>query len=199
MDTQQTVALKVIVKNSDFNNEFEEFIKKEIDTMQQLNHKHILNLVDSSTNAVYKKRTGESYDVCYLALEVASGGDMFDYIAQTTPFSEDMARYYLHQIVDAFDYMNRKGISHRDMKPENLLLDNNFNLKISDFGWASNKSKNTTHAGTVQYMAPEIYLEEKYTGACVDIFATGAILFIMVAQHPPFGKPDPNDRHYNAI
>ena len=89
---------------------------------------------------------------------------MFDFVAQTTPFSEDIARYFLHQIVDAFDYMNRKGITHRDMKPDNLLLDSEFNLKISDFGWASNKAINSTHAGTIQYMAPEIFICDKYVG-----------------------------------
>mmetsp|Transcript_10013 Transcript_10013/g.11255 ORF Transcript_10013/g.11255 Transcript_10013/m.11255 type:complete len:256 (+) Transcript_10013:307-1074(+) len=124
---------------------------------------------------------------------------MFDYIAQTSAFPEEIARYYLHQIVDAFDYMNQKGITHRDMKPDNLLFDSEFNIKISDFGWASNKTYNTTEAGTVQYMAPEIYICDKYNGKCVDIFAVAVILFIMVAQHPPFVKPDPKDRHYNAI
>lgn len=198
-DTGSLCALKVIVKNSDFSEEYEKFIQREIDTMKELKHKHIINLLDASLNAKYCKRTGGEYDVCYLALEVAAGGDMFGYVAQTERFTEDIARYYLHQIVDAFDYMNRKGISHRDMKPDNLLFDSEFNLKISDFGWASTRAKNTTCAGTIQYQAPEIYLEENYSGTCVDIFAIGVILFIMVAQHPPFVRPDPQDRHYNAI
>ena len=63
MDTGKSCALKVIVKNSDFSNDFEAFIQKEIDTMKGLHHKHILNLLGASTNAQYKKRTGESYDV----------------------------------------------------------------------------------------------------------------------------------------
>jgi len=93
MNNDKLVALKVIVKNSDFDVNFETFIQKEVDTMKELNHKHILNLIDSNLNATYKKRTGQSYDVWFLALEVASGGDMFDFIAQTEPFSEDFARY----------------------------------------------------------------------------------------------------------
>ena len=66
-----------------------------------------------------------------MALELASSGDLFDYILQTTPFSESLARYYLHQMVEAFDYMNQKGITHRDLKPENLLFDFSFNIKIN--------------------------------------------------------------------
>ena len=198
-ETEQVWALKIIVKNSDFTSDFEVFIQKEINVMKELNHKHIVNLIEASTNGVYRKRDGSSYNVCYLALELASGGDLFDYVAQTSRFSEDIVRYFLHQIVSALDYMNQKGISHRDLKPDNLLLDLECNIKISDFGWASSKITNTTEAGTIQYMAPEIQIWEKYTGTCVDIFAIGVIMFIMTAQHPPFVKPDPKDRHYNAI
>ena len=130
-------ALKVIVKNSDFNYEFHSFIVKEILIMKELNHKHILNITNANMNAVYRKVSGESYEVWFMALELASWGDLFDYMLLTSPFSEDLARYYMLQIIDAFDYMNQKGISHRDLKPENLLIDQDFNIKISDFGWAT--------------------------------------------------------------
>ena len=198
-ETEQVLALKIIVKNSDFSSDFETFIQKEIDVMRELSHKHIINLIEASIKGVYKKKDGTTYNVWYLALELASGGDLFDYVAQTSRFSEDIARYFLHQIIAALDYMGQKGISHRDMKPDNLLLDSECNIKISDFGWATTKATNTTEAGTLQYMAPEIHIWEKYNGTWVDIFAVGVIMFILVAQHPPFVKPDPKDKHYNTI
>ncbi|CAI2362329.1 unnamed protein product [Moneuplotes crassus] len=199
-DNDQSIcALKVIVKNSGFNEEFEAYIQKEIDTMKDLHHNYILNLVDSNMNAVYKRNTGAAYDVCFMALELAHEGDLFDYILQTNPFSEELVRYYLHQMVEAFDYMNQKGITHRDLKPENLLFDSEFNIKVSDFGWASRQARNTSNAGTLNYMAPEIKMQETYSPYPADIFSLGILLFTMVAKHPPFSMPDTQDKYYKVL
>lgn len=85
------------------------------------------------------------------------------------------------------------------MKPENILLDDKFNLKLADFGFSSSKAQNETRRGTDSYMAPEIHLGQKYSGQCVDLFAAGIILFIMVAQTPPFTQATPKDIHFKPI
>jgi len=92
---------------------------------------------------------------------------------------------------------------HRDIKPENILLDKDFNIKLCDFGFAHSlegrEGKNTlkTVCGTESYMAPEIFLDKKYNGSVVDLFASGIVLFIMMAGTPPFSKADPvKDPHY---
>ena len=78
------------------------------------------------------------------------------------------------------------------MKPENLLLDSQFVLKIADFGFAGPVAGKDgsgllhTKLGTLNYMAPEIHMKKPYDGKKVDLFAAAIILFIMVAQHPPF-------------
>lgn len=95
--------------------------------------------------------------------------------------------------------MHNQGISHRDLKPENIMLDENFNLKIADFGFASAQATNETKRGTESYMAPEINMGKTYQGGVVDIFACAIILFIMVAQHPPFSKAVSTDAHYKLI
>ena len=96
-------------------------------------------------------------------------------------------------------YLQENGISHRDLKLENILLDNEFNLKIADFGFSSKKQLNRTLKGTPQYAAPEIYLDKDYTGAAVDIFASSIILFVMVSLHFPFKTAYPTDQHFKTI
>lgn len=94
--------------------------------------------------------------------------------------------------MEGLDHCHQAGITHRDLKPENLLLDHKYTLKIADFGFAAplegrdGSGKLTTKLGTLNYMAPEIHLKMPYEGKSVDTFAAAIILFIMVAQHPPF-------------
>ena len=84
-------------------------------------------------------------------------------------------------MIEGLDYMHAQGISHWDIKPENILLDHEFTLKIADFGFASAQAVNETRRGTESYMAPEINLGKAYHGPVVDLFAAGIILFIMIA------------------
>lgn len=91
-----------------------------------------------------------------------TGGELFDYIANTGPFTEAVCKYYFQQMLLGLSYIHSKGFSHRDLKPENLLLDKDFNIKIVDFGFAcpltgrDGSGFNRTEVGTPGYMAPEI-------------------------------------------
>lgn len=91
------------------------------------------------------------------------------------------------------------------MKPENLLLDKNFVLKITDFGFSTNLAgKNddgllNTQLGTMSYMAPEIHLGRDYDGVKIDVFAAGIVLFTILTQRPPFRAATPDDPHYSLI
>lgn len=193
-------ALKIIKDDALENSSTMSTFKTEIDVMKEINHLNVINLVKYSYEGTLKKLNGETKDkVTYLTLELASGGELFDFIAQTGAFSEPVARYYFKQIIEAFEYLHSKGISHRDMKPDNIMLDEEFNVKIADFGFSSKAASNQSFKGTRSYMAPEILIGAKYYGHMVDIFAAGIILFIMVTQIPPFQMAHPKDGWYKFV
>ena len=154
--------------------------------MSKLSHPNIVNLVEYSKEAFVEKTDGTKYPVICIALELATGGELFDFVALTGRFNEGTARFYFKQLLDGLDYCHQHGVAHRDLKPENVLYDQNFNLKIADFGFAApvagrdGSGYSRTKLGTESYMAPEIHARRPYIGTSVDLFACAIILFIMV-------------------
>jgi serine/threonine protein kinase len=154
---------------------------------------------------MHHKSNGKKKETQYIVLELANGGEVFDFVAISGRFEEPMARYFFKQFLSGLQYCHSQGIAHRDLKPENLLLDNQYNLKIADFGFAGpiagrdGTGNLTTKLGTMNYMAPEIHLNQPYKGECIDVFSAAIILFIMVAQHPPFTSAIPSDPFYRCL
>lgn len=83
-----------------------------------------------------------------------------------------------------------------DIKPENILLDSQFNLKVTDFGSASTNLTQDIGHGTLGFMAPEIVSRNKFNSAQADLFSAGVLLFVMVTGHPPFIKASLTDNYY---
>lgn len=143
--------------------------------------------------------------VDYIVHELGHGGELFDYLASTGGFEEKYARFFFKELLNALDYCHRNGISHGDLKPENLILDGEYNIKIADFGLSApvqGKNKGgylSTGLASPSYMAPEIHAQEPYQSRPVDMFAAAVILFIMVAQHPPFTTAEQKDHFYKLI
>ncbi len=131
---------------------------------------HILRLIDHP-NIIQLFEVMETKKNLFLVLEHASGGEMLDIIMSKGKLSEDQARKYIRQLVSALDYCHTKNIVHRDLKAENLLLDDEDNIKISDFGLSNfydSSSTLATSCGSPVYSSPELIEGKKYVGPEVD-------------------------------
>ena len=140
-----------------------------------------------------------------MVLEFVQGGELFDFVAKDK-FSEPISRFYFKQLLLATHYCHSKGVAHRDLKPDNIMLDSKFNVKIADFGFAGpiqgrdGSGYLDTTLGTKAYMAPEILNKEPhYQGHVVDLFALGIILFNLYSGHSPFNCARIDDSHYKLI
>lgn len=192
-------ALKIMDKNEEHQDAMLKIVAAEIETMAELNHPNIVNLLDYSLQDSLVKPNGETKDVFYLALELASGGELFDFIAETGAFTEPVARYFFQQLIEALSYMAANGVCHRDIKPENIMFDSDYNLKLADFGFSSHQARNQSRKGTLGYMAPEVIEGALYNGHCADLFSAAIIAFLMISCHPPFKTACASDAHYRLI
>lgn len=143
----------------------------------------------------------------YMVMDLVTGGELFDAVAQEGRLQENASRSYFQQLVDGISYCHSRRVYHRDLKPENLLLSGDKRiLKITDFGLASIKAHNAqsellhTVMGSPHYIAPEVITNAAngYDGAKVDVWASGVILFGMLAGCLPFDEPTTKEL-YRAI
>lgn len=123
----------------------------------------------------------------YMLLEYVPGGELFTYLRKYNRFSIRAAKFYISELILALEYLHSLGIIYRDLKPENLLLDQAGHIKITDFGFAKviGDQRTWTLCGTPEYIAPEI-IENKGHGASVDWWALGILLYEMLVGSPPF-------------
>jgi serine/threonine protein kinase len=114
---------------------------------------------------------------------------------------ENGGRYFLSQMLDVLTYMHGKGVVHRDLKLENILVDDAMNLKVADFGFATFRKIDhlKSYRGTMTYMAPEIKEGKTYDGKEIDMFSTAVILFIIVQGIFPFKEAKKDEYFYNLI
>lgn len=183
--TGQSVAIKAVSKQKVLKGGFTAHVKREISIMRRLHHPNIVKLFE-----VLATKTK-----IYFVMEFAKGGELFAKIARGR-FSEDLSRRYFQQLISAVGYCHSRGVFHRDLKPENLLLDENWDLKVSDFGLSAVKDQIRpdgllhTLCGTPAYVAPEILAKKGYDGAKVDVWSCGVILFVLNAGYLPFNDPN---------
>ncbi|XP_048593544.1 CBL-interacting serine/threonine-protein kinase 17-like [Brassica napus] len=178
----QSFAVKIIDKSrtSRLNVPFQ--IKREIRTLKVLKHPNIVRL-----HEVLASKTK-----IYMVLECVTGGDLFDRIVSKGKLSETEGRKMFQQLIDGISYCHNKGIFHRDLKLENVLLDANGHIKITDFGLSAVSQHFRedgllhTTCGSPNYVAPEVLANKGYDGAASDIWSCGVILYVILTGCLPF-------------
>ncbi|XP_055696921.1 serine-rich adhesin for platelets isoform X3 [Phlebotomus papatasi] len=178
-ETSQEVAIKTI-KKCKIETEADLIrIRREVQIMSSVQHPNIIHIYE-----VFENR-----EKMVLVMEFAAGGELYDYLSERKVLSEEEARRVFRQIATAVYYCHKHKICHRDLKLENILLDENGNAKIADFGLSNVFDEQrllATFCGSPLYASPEIVKGTPYQGPEVDCWSLGVLLYTLVYGAMPF-------------
>uniref|UniRef100_A0A6E8VZT3 cGMP-dependent protein kinase n=1 Tax=Anopheles coluzzii TaxID=1518534 RepID=A0A6E8VZT3_ANOCL len=186
----QTFALKYLKKIEMVRQQQQEHAYSEKDIMLSCNSPFIVRL--------YKTYRDKKY--LYFLMEACLGGDVWTVLQKSKFFDERTARFITGCVVEAFEYLHSRNMIYRDLKPENLMLDEKGYIKLVDFGFAKRigpNQKTWTFAGTPEYVSPEIILNKGHDRA-VDYWALGVLIHELLVGKPPFRGKN-HMKTYNAI
>ena len=165
------------------------------------------------------KASFQEDDYLYLVMEFCQGGDFMNLLIKKDILSEDEARFYTAELILAVESIHKLDCIHRDIKPDNILIDKNGHIKLSDFGLAKisenlgqspilfnkkNKKNRPTHqknyscVGTAYYVAPEVLKKTGYSED-IDWWSVGVIFFEMLVGYAPFCSEETKDVCYKVI
>ncbi|KAI8900516.1 kinase-like domain-containing protein [Globomyces pollinis-pini] len=155
-------------------------LQKEVQLLMKLNHPNIITIYE----------VVDSVNECFIVMEQAKG-ELIELITASGYLPEDLCRKYFRQLVSAIDHCHLANIVHRDLKVENILLDQHNNILVTDFGLGKTFNPNAsdqmqTFCGTPSYAAVEMISGRPYCGVKTDIWAMGVVLYIMAAGSLPF-------------
>ena len=198
--TNELLALKIIRQDKFY------ALNIELNVLRTVSeHPNIIKLLGYSNSSIYYGKSGNSKLVSFLALELGKNGEIFDYVSKLGAFPETIARKCFFELISGIDALHKAGIVHRDLKPENIFFNENFELKLADFGFCApsqgrdGSGQLSSFKGTRPYMAPEILERKSYCGTSTDLFSAGIILFIFIFGRPPFMRAERINPHYVNI
>ncbi|KAI4369480.1 hypothetical protein MLD38_017917 [Melastoma candidum] len=182
VESGQGFAVKIIEKSRIVDPRITEQVKREIKTLKLLKHPNVVRLHEVLASKAK----------IYMVLEYVTGGELFDKIATNGKLSEADGRKVFQQLIDGVSYCHSKGAYHRDLKLENILVDSNGNIKVSDFGLSAlpqhyrDDGLLHTTCGSPNYVAPEVLANRGYDGATSDVWSCGVILYVVLTGALPF-------------
>jgi serine/threonine-protein kinase len=178
------LVIKVLHRTLALEPEMRERFRREAEAASRLVHPYICAIADMGTSG----------DVEYLAMPYYAGGSLADLLSRRKTVSAGTAASVAVQVATALDYAHRHGVVHRDIKPDNILFDEDGNVALTDFGIATARFHGRLTAsgramGTPHYMSPEQAMGKLVDGRS-DLYAVGLLLYEMLLGRPPFDGED---------
>ena len=176
------VAIKTITKSAMDPSELQYAIARfrhEAQAVGRLTHPRIAAIFDY----------GEDHDIAYIVMELVNGKSLYEHLQNKAKFELAEIGEIIRQLLDGLGYAHAQGVVHRDVKPSNILINDDGRIKISDFGIAHLDSSSLTQIGEIMgspgYMSPEQFTGDE-PDARTDIYAAGVIAYELLANRKPF-------------
>jgi serine/threonine protein kinase len=180
---QQEVALKVLINNKP-KSSLTERLRKEALTLVSCRHKYVVRLDDFHSVA----------DLCYLSMEYAPLGDLRKFIVNSgKPLSPELGAEFLRQSLEGMEFIHATGVLHRDLKPDNILVINDKEVRLADFGLALlpgdelDLEELQNGVGSLSYLPPEL-LDGKFYDSRSDLYSLGVCFYEALAGYHPFDQ-----------
>ncbi|GIY64069.1 HIV Tat-specific factor 1 homolog [Caerostris extrusa] len=175
----------------------QKFLLRELEIWPRLRHRHIVQV----------ERMFQIQDRIYIFMELAPGGSVIEYVQRYGAVDEDMARNWCKRMCQALRYCHKKGVAHRDLKCDNLLLDKDLQVKIGDFGfccrsvdpWSGSHTFSDTYCGSSSYVAPEVIESQPYDPIAADIWSAGVCIYVILNNAMPFDDTNLTRMHEDQI
>ena len=215
-NTEELFAVKI------FDQKYYQFYNNEVNYLSRLSdNENIIKLYEygqgfitpllnynKADNCLINLDLSQRQPIFFQIVEYASNGELKDYVRDTsTRIPENISAKIFFKIISTVKYLHSNNIAHCDIKPENILLDKNYNVKLNDFGFSQSfdgeKGDYLLHHfnGTNIYCAPETRkaFVKGFDGIKNDIFSLGVLLFVITVGDFPFGRPNISDDKYRYI
>ncbi|KAG2382799.1 hypothetical protein C9374_004766 [Naegleria lovaniensis] len=184
-DLNENVAIKKVFNIFDHDREFQKRVLREIKILKHFDHENIICLSD-----LVPPRNYDLFKDVYIVTDLMET-DLRQIIKSDQKLSEEHVQYFVYQILRALKYMHSANVLHRDLKPQNLLLNSNCELKVCDFGLSrgielSNPVMSTPYVATRWYRAPELLLMWEQATKALDIWSVGCIMAELLGRKPFF-------------